>query len=77
MVKNKWLTEKIVLVEKCTKQLAQTAERKQKYLSSQTQQDLCTVEIATKSIRNQDETTTKLVNQILIFKNKTNLILFF
>ena len=59
MVKNKWLTEKIVLVEKCTKQHAQIAERKQKFPLSLMHQDLCIVEIVTKNTKSQ-ETTTEL-----------------
>jgi len=60
-VKNKWLMEKIVLVEKCIKQLVRIAERKQKFPSNPTHQDLCTAEIVTKNTKNQEEITTKVI----------------
>jgi len=75
MVKIKWLTKKIVLVEKCTKRHAQTAEKKQKFLSSLMHQDLCIVEIVTKNTKNQEATTK--VSSFFLIKNLINSDSFF
>jgi hypothetical protein len=59
-VEYKWKIEDLetdlalAVQEKCTRQHAQIAEQRQKFLSSQLKEDLCTAEIVTRSTRTTD-----------------------